>query len=72
MRGGTAALSLTQSEGEGEDERVRGLLVTTDNGKHWRTLLAGGIRDQVPRAARAFLVGDGVDSALFHGHAGLP
>jgi hypothetical protein len=41
VRGGTAALSLTQSEGE--DERVRGLLVTTDNGKHWRTLLAGGI-----------------------------
>ncbi|MFG2030423.1 hypothetical protein [Streptomyces sp. NPDC048825] len=70
MRGGTAALSLTQSEGE--DERVRGLLVTTDNGKHWRTLLAGGIRDQVPRAARAFLVGDGVDSALFRGYAGLP
>ncbi|MFC4463837.1 hypothetical protein ACFPH6_04505 [Streptomyces xiangluensis] len=68
MRGGTAALSLTQSEGEGEDERV----VTTDNGKHWRTLLAGGIRHQVPRAARAFLVGDGVDSALFHGYAGLP
>ena len=36
-RGGTAALSLTQGEG------VRGLLVTTDGGEHWQTLLAGGI-----------------------------
>ncbi|MDH6217965.1 hypothetical protein [Streptomyces pseudovenezuelae] len=36
-RGGTAALSLTQGEG------VRGLLVTTDDGEHWRTVLGGGI-----------------------------
>lgn len=36
-RGGTAALSLVQGEG------VRGLLVTTDDGEHWRTVLAGGI-----------------------------
>ncbi|MFD5569517.1 hypothetical protein [Streptomyces cadmiisoli] len=38
-RGGTAALSLVQ----GEDEGVGGLLVTTDSGKHWRTLLGGGV-----------------------------
>ncbi|MEU6228897.1 hypothetical protein [Streptomyces sp. NPDC047042] len=36
-RGGTAALSLIRDEG------VRGLLVTTDDGEHWRTVLAGGI-----------------------------
>ncbi len=36
-RGGTAALSLTR----GED--VGGLLVTTDGGAHWRTVLSGGI-----------------------------
>ncbi|MFJ6086749.1 hypothetical protein ACIQI8_35725 [Streptomyces sp. NPDC092369] len=36
-RGGTAALSLIQGE------RVRGLLVTTDDGEHWRTVRAGGI-----------------------------
>ncbi|WP_240982166.1 hypothetical protein [Streptomyces sp. S3(2020)] len=35
--GGTAALSLTQ----GED--ALGLLVTTDDGEHWRTVLAGGV-----------------------------
>ncbi|MFF4276723.1 hypothetical protein [Streptomyces sp. NPDC001536] len=34
---GTAALSLTQSED------VLGLLVTTDDGEHWQTGLAGGI-----------------------------
>ncbi|MEW2403155.1 hypothetical protein [Streptomyces sp. NPDC046862] len=36
-RGGIAALSLTRDEG------VRGLLVTTDSGAHWRTVLGGGI-----------------------------
>ncbi|WP_244190513.1 hypothetical protein [Streptomyces caeruleatus] len=36
-RGGTAALSLIHGEA------VRGLLVTTDGGAHWRTLLDGGI-----------------------------
>lgn len=36
-RGGTAALSLTRGD------RVRGLLVTTDDGEHWRTVLAAGI-----------------------------
>ncbi|WP_275947448.1 hypothetical protein [Streptomyces sp. T21Q-yed] len=36
-RGGTAALSLIRGEG------VRGLLVTTDGGGHWRTALGGGI-----------------------------
>ncbi|MET7697713.1 hypothetical protein [Streptomyces sp. NPDC005485] len=36
-RGGIAALSLTRGEG------VRGLLVTTDGGGHWRTVLDGGI-----------------------------
>ncbi|OPF70746.1 hypothetical protein VT50_0235885 [Streptomyces antioxidans] len=36
-RGGTAALSLTRAE------RVRGLLLTTDGGKRWRTLRSGGI-----------------------------
>ncbi|MFE7273448.1 hypothetical protein [Streptomyces sp. NPDC057623] len=36
-RGGTAALSLIQGDG------VRGLLVTTDGGGHWRTVLGGGI-----------------------------
>ncbi|SEB65790.1 hypothetical protein [Streptomyces sp. PAN_FS17] len=36
-RGGTAALPLTRSES------VSGLLVTTDSGEHWRTVLAGGI-----------------------------
>ncbi|MER8161085.1 hypothetical protein [Streptomyces sp. NPDC094472] len=36
-RGGTVALSLTRGEG------VRGLLVTTDGGEHWRTVLTGGI-----------------------------
>ncbi|WP_405651691.1 hypothetical protein [Streptomyces sp. NBC_00019] len=35
--GGTAALSLTQ------DEDVRGLLVTTDDGEHWQTVRDGGI-----------------------------
>lgn len=35
--GGTAAVSLAQ----GED--VLGLLVTTDDGEHWQTVLAGGI-----------------------------
>ncbi|AGP58037.1 hypothetical protein [Streptomyces rapamycinicus] len=36
-RGGTAALSLVRGE------HVRGLLLTTDGGEHWRTVLAGGI-----------------------------
>ena len=36
-RGGTAALALALDEG------VRGLLVTTDDGGHWRTVLDGGI-----------------------------
>ncbi|WP_262704123.1 MULTISPECIES: hypothetical protein [Streptomyces] len=36
-RGGTAALSLIRGE------HVRGLLLTTDGGEHWRTVLAGGI-----------------------------
>ncbi len=36
-RAGTAALSLTQDAG------VRGLLVTTDDGAHWQTVLDGGI-----------------------------
>ncbi len=36
-RGGTAALSLIRGE------RVRGLLLTTDGGEHWRTVLDGGI-----------------------------
>ncbi|MET9505551.1 hypothetical protein ABZY42_28160 [Streptomyces sp. NPDC006622] len=36
-RGGTAALLLVRDDG------VRGLLVTTDDGEHWRTLLAGGV-----------------------------
>jgi hypothetical protein len=36
-RDGTVALSLL------EDDGVRGLLVTTDGGGHWRTVLAGGI-----------------------------
>jgi hypothetical protein len=36
-RDGIAALSLIRGEG------VRGLLVTTDGGEHWRTVLAGGI-----------------------------
>ncbi|WP_128429871.1 hypothetical protein [Streptomyces cyaneus] len=36
-QGGTAALSLIRGEG------VRGLLVTTDGGGHWRTALGGGI-----------------------------
>ncbi|MDT0569048.1 hypothetical protein RM704_16480 [Streptomyces sp. DSM 3412] len=36
-RGGTAALALALDEG------VRGLLMTSDGGEHWRTVLAGGI-----------------------------
>lgn len=36
-RGGTAALSLIRGES------VAGLLVTTDSGKHWRTVLGGGV-----------------------------
>ncbi|WP_329282026.1 hypothetical protein [Streptomyces sp. NBC_01451] len=36
-RGGAAALSLVRGGG------VRGLLMTTDDGAHWRTVLAGGI-----------------------------
>ncbi len=36
-RGGTAALSLTQGHS------TRGLLVTTDGGGHWKTVLDGGI-----------------------------
>jgi hypothetical protein len=36
-RGGTVALSLTRGEG------VRGLLVTTDGGGYWQTVLGGGI-----------------------------
>lgn len=36
-RGGIAAVSLIQGEG------VRGLLLTTDTGRHWRKVLAGGI-----------------------------
>ncbi|WP_328419528.1 hypothetical protein [Streptomyces sp. NBC_00443] len=36
-RGGTAALSLTRGES------VSGLLVTTDSGGHWRTVLGGGV-----------------------------
>lgn len=36
-RAGTAALPLIRGEG------VSGLLVTTDSGEHWRTVLAGGI-----------------------------
>lgn len=35
--GGTAALSLTRGES------VSGLLVTTDSGEHWRTVLGGGV-----------------------------
>ncbi|WP_369230777.1 hypothetical protein AB5J56_05995 [Streptomyces sp. R21] len=36
-RGGTAALSLTRGES------VRGLLATTDGGRHWQTVLGNGI-----------------------------
>ncbi|MDQ0935290.1 hypothetical protein [Streptomyces turgidiscabies] len=36
-RDGAAALALVRGDG------VRGLLVTTDGGEHWRTVLAGGI-----------------------------
>ncbi|WP_028799993.1 hypothetical protein [Streptomyces sp. 142MFCol3.1] len=36
-RGGAAALSLTRDDG------VHGLLVTTDGGGHWRTVLDGGV-----------------------------
>ncbi|MEV6126514.1 hypothetical protein AB0M05_06780 [Streptomyces violaceusniger] len=37
VRGGTVALSLTRGGG------VRGLLVTTDRGERWQTVLTGGI-----------------------------
>ncbi|WP_217211899.1 hypothetical protein [Streptomyces sp. AC550_RSS872] len=56
-RGGAAALSLIRGDG------VRGLLVTTDGGAHWRTLLDGAIpfRDfeQDPQSLVLELLADG-------------
>ncbi|MFF8870719.1 hypothetical protein [Streptomyces massasporeus] len=51
-RGGTAALSLLQ----GDD--VRGLLLTTDGGGHWRTVLGGGVPWRELKRGPEFLVLD--------------
>ncbi|MDG5806059.1 hypothetical protein P9869_26055 [Streptomyces ossamyceticus] len=42
-RGGIAVLSLTRIENGGENVRVRGLLITSDGGKHWRKIVGGGV-----------------------------
>lgn len=49
-RGGNAALSLLQ------DDAVRGLLVTTDAGGHWRTVLGGGVPWRELKRGPEFLV----------------
>ncbi|MFH9887546.1 hypothetical protein ACH4OQ_02995 [Streptomyces luteogriseus] len=49
-RGGTAALTLLQ----GDD--VRGLLVTTDAGGHWRTVIGGGVPWRELKRGWEFLV----------------
>ncbi len=49
-RGGNAALSLLQ------DDAARGLLVTTDAGGHWRTVLGGGVPWRELKRGPEFLV----------------
>ncbi|MFF7871402.1 hypothetical protein ACFZCT_33850 [Streptomyces qaidamensis] len=49
-RGGTAALSLLQADD------LRGLLVTTDAGGHWRTMLDGGVPWRELKRGPEFLV----------------
>ncbi|MEV2211600.1 hypothetical protein AB0H86_09075 [Streptomyces sp. NPDC050997] len=64
-RGGTTALSLTQGEG------VRGLLVTTDGGEHWQTVLTGGIpwRD-LKRGPQSLVLEPLADGRLLVGEEG--
>ncbi|PKW05262.1 hypothetical protein SAMN05428944_7732 [Streptomyces sp. 1222.5] len=64
-RGGTAALSLIQGDG------VRGLLMTTDGGGHWRTVLGGGIPfESLKRGPEALVLEALADGRLLVGEEG--
>ncbi|MER5861487.1 hypothetical protein ABT131_38745 [Streptomyces sp900105245] len=64
-RGGTAGLSLIQGE------RVRGLLLTTDGGGHWRTVLRDGIPFTALKGAPEALVLEALaDGRLLVGEEG--
>ncbi|WP_445521197.1 hypothetical protein [Streptomyces sp. NEAU-174] len=64
-RGGTAALSLTRGE------RVRGLLLTTDRGEHWRTVLTGGIPwRELKRGPESLVLESLADGRLLVGEEG--
>ncbi|MFS7879950.1 hypothetical protein ACEYXF_42440 [Streptomyces asiaticus] len=64
-RGGTAALSLTRGE------RVRGLLLTTDRGAHWRTVLTGGIPwRELKRGPESLVLESLADGRLLVGEEG--
>lgn len=64
-RSGTAALPLTRSES------VSGMLVTTDGGEHWRTVLAGGIAwKDLKRGPEALVLATLSDGRLLVGEEG--
>ncbi|MBU3865042.1 hypothetical protein KN815_13450 [Streptomyces sp. 4503] len=64
-RGGTAAPSLIRGE------RVRGLLLTTDGGEHWRTVLAGGIPwRELKRGPESLVLESLADGRLLVGEEG--
>ncbi|MDX3638504.1 hypothetical protein, partial [Streptomyces sp. MB09-02B] len=64
-RGGTAAVALDTDEG------VRGLLLTSDGGEHWRTVLAGGIPwNDLGRGQELFVLEVLADGRLLVGEVG--
>ncbi|MGW5690600.1 hypothetical protein ACWEWX_06415 [Streptomyces asiaticus] len=64
-RSGTAALSLTRGE------RVSGLLLTTDRGEHWRTVLTGGIPwRELKRGPESLVLESLADGRLLVGEEG--
>ncbi|WP_326573725.1 hypothetical protein OG889_02205 [Streptomyces sp. NBC_00481] len=64
-RGGTVALALTRDEG------VRGLLVTTDGGERWRTVVAGDIPwKDLKRGSELFVLEVLADGRLLVGEEG--
>ncbi|MFF8395279.1 hypothetical protein [Streptomyces sp. NPDC016172] len=63
-RGGTAALSLIQGDG------VRGLLVTTDGGGHWRTVGAGIAWRELKHGPESLILESLADGRLLVGEEG--